>query len=206
MDNDEFVDVQPDDTNEARTPTGIMGRVPATGGSGGAVGAVPNVPERVAIPEAIVGAQPDSLQLLGYATALTSGVESIDEIPRWLQAYALAVSLDATEDPKTHREAMASDRATDWLGALNNNREYDSLIIRILVPGTWCRDPPNVNIIGSRWVFTIKRNEHGEPVRYKARFVAKGFSQKFGYDVFETWAPVTTLTSIRCVLESKNAV
>ena len=167
MDNDEFVDVQPDDTNEARTPTGIMGRVPATGGSGGAVGAAPNVPERVAIPEAIVGAQPDSLQLLGYATALTSGVESIDEIPRWSQGYALAVSLDATEDPKSHREAMASDRATDWLGAMN--REYDSLIKN----GTWdlVPRPPNVNIIGSRWVFTIKRNEHGEPVRYKARFV-----------------------------------
>lgn len=201
MDNDEFVDVEPDHIEEARTLTRSMGSVP-TSGPGGAIAAQTDVPERVAVPEAIVGAQPDSLQLLGrndrlgYAAALTSGVELIDEIPRWLQGYALAASVDVIDDPKSYREAMASDRATDWDGAMS--REYDSLIKN----GTWDLElrPSNVNVIGSRWVFTIKRNERGEPVRYKARFVAKGFSQKFGYDVFETWAPVTTLTSIRCVL------
>ena len=202
MDNDEFVDVEPDDTEEARTPTRTMERVPATSGPGGATATQTDVPERVGVPEAILGAQPDSLQLLGrnyklnYASALTSGVESFDEIPRWLQGYAFAASVDVTDDPKSYREAMASDRAEDWLGAMN--RERDSLNKN----RTWdlVLRPPNVNIIGSRWVFTIKRNERGEPVRYKARFVAKGFSQKFGYDVFDTWAPVTTLTSIRCVL------
>ncbi len=42
---------------------------------------------------------------------------------------------------------------------------------------------------GSRWVYTMKRNEAGVPVKHKARFVAKGYSQQFGFDVFsETWA------------------
>ena len=101
-----------------------------------------------------------------------------------------------SDDPKSFKEAMRSEQADDWMEAMR--REYNSL----LKNKTWelVDRPKNVNIIGSRWVFTMKRNEAGVPVRPKARFVAKGFSQQFGFDVFETWAPVTRLTSIRSVL------
>jgi hypothetical protein len=78
------------------------------------------------------------------------------------------------------------------------SREYNSL----LQNKSWelVDRPRNVNIIGSRWVFATKRNDAIVPARHKARFVAKGYSQQFGFDVCETWAPVTRLTSIRCDL------
>ncbi|GBN45182.1 hypothetical protein AVEN_217566-1 [Araneus ventricosus] len=36
--------------------------------------------------------------------------------------------------------------------------------------------PPNIDPIGCRWVFALKRNEMGEVVRYKARLVGQVFS------------------------------
>ena len=42
--------------------------------------------------------------------------------------------------------------------------------------------PKDKNIIGTKWVFRNKQDEHGVVVRNKARLVAKGFSQVEGLD------------------------
>jgi hypothetical protein len=36
---------------------------------------------------------------------------------------------------------------------------------------------PKENVIGTKWVFHNKQDEHGVVTRNKARFVAKGYSQ-----------------------------
>ena len=56
------------------------------------------------------------------------------------------------------------------------------------------------NSLGGRWVFALKKNENGEVVEYKARYVAKGFIQIFGSDYLETFAPTAKLSSIRLLL------
>jgi hypothetical protein len=68
--------------------------------------------------------------------------------------------------------------------------------------GTWSLvvRPERANVIESRWVFKTKRDEAGQVVRYKARFVAKGFSQVPGQDFTDTYAPVTKFTSVRTVI------
>uniref|UniRef100_UPI0011784440 reverse transcriptase domain-containing protein n=1 Tax=Acinetobacter baumannii TaxID=470 RepID=UPI0011784440 len=53
---------------------------------------------------------------------------------------------------------------------------------------------------GSRWVYKIKRNEGGEVIRFKARVVAQGFSQVYGTDYDETFAPVTRYNTVRTLL------
>jgi len=60
--------------------------------------------------------------------------------------------------------------------------------------------PLQKNIIGTKWVFRNKLNEHGEVTRNKARLVAQGYSQQEGIDYTETFAPVARLEAIRLLL------
>jgi hypothetical protein len=60
---------------------------------------------------------------------------------------------------------------------------------------------PNSNdVVSSRWIFKIKHAADGSIEKYKARFVARGFSQKEGIDYEETFAPVARYTSIRTII------
>jgi hypothetical protein len=49
----------------------------------------------------------------------------------------------------------------------------------------------------SRWLYKVKHAANGNVEKYKAQFVAKGFSQKEGVDYEETFVPIAMFTSIR---------
>ena len=65
--------------------------------------------------------------------------------------------------------------------------------------GTWnCVVPPkDANIITSKWVFTIKYTINSMIERFKARLVARGFSQKYGIDFEDTFAPIVRHDTLR---------
>jgi hypothetical protein len=67
--------------------------------------------------------------------------------------------------------------------------------------GTWelIPLPKGERCISSGWVETDKR-ENGVIVRRKARLIAKGYSQEYGYDYLHTYAPVASMTTIRLIL------
>jgi hypothetical protein len=60
---------------------------------------------------------------------------------------------------------------------------------------------PKQNVIGTKWVFRNKQDEHGVVTRNKARLVAQGFTQIEGLNFVETYAPVVRLESIRILLD-----
>ncbi len=62
--------------------------------------------------------------------------------------------------------------------------------------------PPGKKAIKSRWTFDIKPEANGNPTRYKARFVAKGFSQIPGRDFGETYASVVTHDTLRLFMSA----
>ena len=54
--------------------------------------------------------------------------------------------------------------------------------------------------LSSKWVFKRKRKVDGSIVKYKARLVIKGYRKAEGLDYFDTYSPVTRISSIRMVL------
>ena len=60
--------------------------------------------------------------------------------------------------------------------------------------------PEGVNVIGTKWIFKNKSDEHETVIRNKSRLVAQGYTQVEGVDFDETFAPVARLESIRILL------
>jgi hypothetical protein len=59
--------------------------------------------------------------------------------------------------------------------------------------------PKRRSAISCKWVFKLKLDENGDVARFKARLVALRFSQVYGVDYPETYAPVAKMTTIRLI-------
>lgn len=83
-----------------------------------------------------------------------------------------------------------------WAGAIEE--EINSL----LKNHTWEETvaPPGTNIVDTKWVFTVKLNPDGAVERFKARLVGRGFTQQYGVDYTETFAPTVQMATLRAFL------
>ncbi|CAI7925859.1 unnamed protein product, partial [Closterium sp. NIES-53] len=59
--------------------------------------------------------------------------------------------------------------------------------------------PPGANIVDGMWIFRVKRPP-GSPPAFKARYVARDFSQRQGVDYFQTFSPTPKMTTLRVLL------
>ncbi len=137
------------------------------------------------------------------ASAIPRGIQApnndvIPEMVEDVNALALAAATSDVEgmEPSSLAEAKRRPDWPRWKEAIDEElralQEYE----------TWEVDdlPPDGNLIGSRWVFALKKDAAGNIVCYKARLVAQGFSQIPGVDYFDTYAPVAKMASIRTFL------
>ncbi|GKD36880.1 zinc finger, CCHC-type containing protein [Tanacetum coccineum] len=100
------------------------------------------------------------------------------------------------DDLKTFDEAMKSQDVAFWKEAIND--EMDS----IMGNNTWVLVdlPPGLKPLGCKWIFKRKLKVDGTIGKLKARLVIQGFKQKSGIDYFDTYAPVTRISTIRLLI------
>lgn len=98
--------------------------------------------------------------------------------------------------PQNYQEAMTSPQRIYWMEAMSE--EMDSIDAHDTFE--YLAKPDHAKIIPLIWVYALKSDEFGDVVRFKARLVAQGCKQRPGIDYFETYAPVSTHTTRRVLL------
>lgn len=98
--------------------------------------------------------------------------------------------------PGSYHEAITSPDANKWKLAMekemNSLKENNTFTLTTV--------PENKNVVGGKWVYNIKKDDKNNE-EYKARYVAKGYSQIKDVDYYETYAPTTKMTTIRILMQ-----
>ena len=100
------------------------------------------------------------------------------------------------DDPNSFREAVSCENFAKWVEAMEDElKSMSSNDIWDLVD-----IPDGVKPVGCKWVYKTKRDSKGNVERFKAKLVAKDFTQKEGVDYNETFSPVSKKDSFRIVV------
>ncbi|WZZ27559.1 hypothetical protein YC2023_010960 [Brassica napus] len=132
----------------------------------------------------------------GYynAQAVEHPSQAVCSFAQYPKAHcAFMVNLDEGYIPRSYEEAIQDKEWKESVGAeagamIKNDTWYESEL------------PKGKKAVTSRWIFTIKYKADGQVERKKSRLVARGFTQTYGEDYIETFAPVAKLHTIRIVL------
>ncbi len=115
---------------------------------------------------------------------------------------ANTIGVTAALKPTSFKEAMASPKNVHWLLAMQEEMQsiWDNNTMELvpLLPGC-CT-------MGAQWLFKIKYKADGSVNKYKARWVAKGYSQQHGVDYDTTYAPVVRIEHLRLLLAYATAL
>ncbi|CAI7877851.1 unnamed protein product [Closterium sp. NIES-53] len=97
--------------------------------------------------------------------------------------------------PRSYAEAIEGPYSSQWQAAM------DAEMASWKSTGTYVDEvpPPGANIVSGMWIFRVKRPPGSAPV-FKARYVARGFSQRQGVDYFQTFSPTPNMTTLRVLL------
>lgn len=108
-------------------------------------------------------------------------------------ANAALVEDIGVKEPNSFEEANQS---KEWRKAMEEEMQA------LLQNETWdiVPKPKDVKPISCKWVYKLKVRPDGSIDRYKARLVARGFSQTYGLDYEETFSPVAKITTVRVLL------
>ena len=117
-------------------------------------------------------------------------------------AFSFQVAMDIIRNDEDQEPQNVNERRhrNDWL------KWKEAIKIELRSPtkrevfGPVVQTPTNIQPVGYLWVFVQKRNENNEIVRYKARLMAQGFSQRPGIDYEETYSPVMEAITFRYLI------
>ena len=96
----------------------------------------------------------------------------------------LALIVNNNNEPNSYKEAVNSPNKKEWQEAMNIE------IKQLNKQNTWelVQLPSNRTSLKGRWVYKIKTDKDNKIIKYKARWVVKGYNQLYGIDYEETFA------------------
>jgi hypothetical protein len=105
---------------------------------------------------------------------------------------SLIFSLQSHPEPTTYVEASKHECC---------NQAIQVELLDLEKTGTWniVDLPPHAKLIAYRWIYKVKHNVDGSVERYKARLVAKVYTQIEAFD-FDIYSPVPKMTNVRLVI------
>ncbi|CAI7868067.1 unnamed protein product [Closterium sp. NIES-53] len=97
--------------------------------------------------------------------------------------------------PRSYAEAIEGPYSSQWQAAM------DAEMASWKSTGTYVDEvpPPGANIVDGMWIFRVKLPP-GSLLVFKARYVARGFSQRQEVDYFHTFSPTPKMTTLRVLL------
>lgn len=113
--------------------------------------------------------------------------------PNRCQGHLTIMSTSIQNEPSSFSDVV---KHRVWKDA--TTEEYESIMkndVWEVVPR-----PQDKTIVTSKWLYKRKHATDGSTEKYKARFVARGFSQKEGIEYDEIFAPVSRYTTIRLII------
>jgi hypothetical protein len=129
---------------------------------------------------------------------------TVDEVLSAIADGTAEFEADIGDDP-TWAEAIASPEREYWIaGGREELKSLEDLRVFVLVPRS--EIPRGHKLLKGKLVCKRKRDDTGKVVRYKVRYVAKGYAQQYGIDYNKTTAPTTRLESIRTILHIAAAL
>jgi len=118
------------------------------------------------------------------------------------QETAFAVSVKDKEIIRIPIPKSYSMAITDLIYGLEWRAAIQEEIASLQANNIWIEEkvPKGTNLVSTKWVFTVKLQADGTIERFKARLVARGFSQIYGEDYTETFAPTVRMDTLRIFL------
>ncbi|KAI3093836.1 hypothetical protein CBS147333_10067 [Penicillium roqueforti] len=148
----------------------------------------------------LVRAYATSTNIMKMNQQLCAPGPSLGDLPN-LPPLPLMQSVDSKWliDPKTVKQAQQSPLWPWWHRAmLAEVGQFEAMQIwRLTEPPT---REENAKILTSKWVFKLKIDADGLPLKFKARWVARGFEQREDLDYDKTFASTGRYETLRILL------
>lgn len=140
---------------------------------------------------------------VGYINDRDQGCQDVQNgqaiFPEITAAISDSRSYATYKEPQSYQHSKSYPDAQEWEDA--TQRELQSFVeLGVIKPCDKEDIPSDKYVVDSRMVYKLKLNKDGSIDKYKARLVCRGFTQVYGENYEETFAPVSQLVTVRVVI------
>ncbi|SGY38561.1 BQ5605_C003g02047 [Microbotryum silenes-dioicae] len=138
------------------------------------------------------GPNPGQFKNIDPSNILPAGSRRRPQLPENILPIILAIMVDVLDTPPMFHDKLSYNAYCAAVAAMVSELlQFDHH--GVFQEVKWHE---GIRVLGTIWVYSIKRDANGKIIRFKARLVAQGFAQRPGIDYHDTYAPVARSSMI----------